>query len=44
MQIYLQKITVADDFMCIETSQGRLDIVLRSLGKEVLIEEYVEAE
>jgi hypothetical protein len=42
--IYLPKITVPDGFMCVETVQGRLDIVLRSIGKEVSIEEYVEPE
>jgi hypothetical protein len=40
--IYLPKITVPDDFMCVETVQGRLDIVLRNIGKEILIEEYIE--
>ena len=42
-QIYLPKIKVPEDFMCVETVQGRLDITLRNIGIDgVLIEEYIE--
>jgi len=42
--IYLPKIKVPDDFMCVETVQGRLDVVLINKGRYVWIEEYVEPE